>query len=331
MTKYLKNRSILIGSSFILMLLLFSFIYSFFLKDTIKSPPTFLYNHNGKLIDTYPFPPSLNYPFGVDRIGRDVFWLVIDGAKYTVLFAMLIGIARVFFGLFFGIIYGVFLHKVRFLFEAFERAFRFVPSALLVILFFSVDFFHLNDYNTSMLLSQFILLIVVGLPPVISVIGNEVTSFIKNEFIISTKILGGNNRWIIRKHIIPFLKTRLLLMFVQQIIQVLFLLIHLGVFKIIVGGGFVVDMGYKLATFSASNEWSGLIGLSYAELMLDQWIVIGPSIGFILTILAFTAIKKGIENSPNSLEIRKTRKKKEGKEATKIIRNSKMDFTFVNK
>ncbi|MEH7453568.1 peptide ABC transporter permease [Gottfriedia acidiceleris] len=323
--KYLKNRSFLIGSSFILFLLCFSFFYTVYLKEVIQPPPKFLYNQEGRVIDTFPFPPSFHYLFGVDRHGKDVFWAVIDGAKYTILFAMLIGVFRVFFGMVFGVVYGVYLQRMRFFFQAFERAFRFVPAVFLVFLFFQVNFISQSSDGLTLLISQLILLTVVALPPLTSVIGNEVNFYVKNEFIISSIIIGGSKLWIIRKHVIPFLRSRLLLLFVQQIIQVLLLLVHLGVFKLIVGGSYVVDTGERYVTVSLSNEWSGLIGLSYTELMLDKWIVIGPCIGFVLTIIAFTFIKKGIEN-PNM-----PKNQKELVPSKQVNSNELKDFTFFHK
>ncbi|WP_088044259.1 peptide ABC transporter permease [Bacillus sp. EAC] len=327
MKKYLKNSSFLIGSLFILLLLSFSFIYSLYLKDIIQPPPTFLYNQEGRVVDTFPFPPSLHYLFGVDRHGRDVFWSVIDGAKYTILFAILIGFFRVLFGMIFGVIYGVYLQRFRFLFQAFERAFRFVPAVFLVFLFFKVNFINPTSDGFTLLISQLMLITIVALPPLTSVVGNEVNFYQKNEFITSSRIMGGSKLWVIRKHIIPFLRSRLLLMFVQQIIQVLLLMVHLGVFSLVIGGSQIVNTGEREVTVSLSNEWSGLIGLSYAELMLDKWIVIGPSIGFVLTILAFTLIKKGIENPTVRLKDTNSIRKRLSKKA---IHELVMDFSFVN-
>lgn len=263
MKKYLKSRSFLVGSLFIVVLLIVSFIYSFYLKKLIQPPPTFFYNEEGRVIDTFPFPPSLRFLLGVDRHGRDVFWSVIDGAKYTILFAIIIGCFRVFFGMLFGVIYGVYLQKFRFLFHAFERACRFVPAVFLVFMFFNVNFFSPTSSGLTLLISQIMVLTIVALPPITSVIGNEVNFYQKNEFITSTRIIGGSKFWVIRKHIIPFLRSRLLLMFVQQIIQVLLLLVHLGVFKMVIGDSQIVNTGERDVTVSLSNEWSGLIGLSY--------------------------------------------------------------------
>ena len=329
MRKYVKNSSFLIGSLFILLLLIFSFIYTFYLKDIIKKPPTLLYDQNGKLLATYPYPPSLRFLFGVDRQGQDVFWLVIDGAKYTILLAMIVSFLRVLFGMLFGIIYGVYLQKFKFIFQALERAFRFVPAVLLVLLFFQVNFITPMGQGMTMLISQIILLTVVALPPLTNIIGNEVSFYSKNDFITSSKLMGGSNIWIIRRHVIPFLKSRLLLLYVQQVIQVLLLLVHLGVFHLVVGGSFSVNtIDGNSVTVSLSNEWSGLIGLSYVELMLDKWIVIGPSIGFILTILAFTLIKKGIENA--NLSPQKTGKK-EKHSTIQLSNNTSLDFSFAFK
>ncbi|PGM53852.1 peptide ABC transporter permease [Bacillus sp. AFS053548] len=324
MKNYLRSSSFLIGSLFIVGLLIVSFMYSFYLKKLIQPPPTFFYNSEGRVIDTFPFPPSLHFLFGVDRHGRDVFWSVIDGAKFTIVFAIIISFFRVLLGMVFGVIYGVYLQRFRFLFQAFERACRFVPAVFLVFMFLNVNFFNPTSNGFSLLISQIMVLTVVALPPLTSVIGNEVNFYQKNEFITSTRIIGGSNFWVIKKHIIPFLRSRILLMFVQQIIQVLLLMVHLGVFKLVIGDSEILNTGEREVTVSLSNEWSGLIGLSYAELMLDKWIVIGPSIGFILTILAFTMIKKGIENSTV-----RSKEKKRKRSSKKLKNEIIMDFSFV--
>lgn len=48
---------------------------------------------------------------------------------------------------------------------------------------------------------------------------------------------------------------------------------------------------------SLSNEWAGLIGISYQKLMTSAWQLYAPVVAFTVTILAVKAIVKGIERS----------------------------------
>jgi peptide/nickel transport system permease protein len=80
---------------------------------------------------------------------------------------------------------------------------------------------------------------------------------------------------------------------------------------------------------SLSNEWSGLIGLSYREMMLDQWIVIGPCVAFVVAIFAFKLMGKGLEQVIAEKGKRKQRKKQRSSvEKTASFPPQQGDFVF---
>ncbi len=295
--KKLKNYlPILIGCLMIIGLIAFSFIYTYFIKDTVKPPPTFLYNDEGKMIGTYGYPPSLSYPFGVDRFGRDVFWMVVDGAKYTIAIALVVALIRVVFGIIFGIFYGFTGKKFETIVNPFINAFRFVPAVIIVLPIFRMLQMGIGENQLKTLILQLLLLSFIAIPILTNTIGDEVREFLKSDFILSSKVIGAGNMWLRRKHVLPFLRTRILLLFVQQTIQVLFLLTQLGVFRLFIGGAVTlfIDDGVG-RDMSKSNEWAAMIGSNFFELSIDPWVIIGPSIAFIVTIFAFNLIKLGIE------------------------------------
>lgn len=317
----------LVSLFFLIGLVAYSFFYTYVLKEHIKAPPTFLYDNNGKIMKAQPFPPSLDYPFGVDRFGHNLFWSVIDGAKYTILIGLSVSLLRVGLGVCFGILYGIYLQKLKSLFTIFERAFRFIPAILLVMLFFDVNLFGNSTKGFSYFASIVFWLTVVALPSLIHVIGNEVNHFSKEDFIIASKTIGSSKSRIIWKHLLPFLRTRVLLMVVQQMISVLLLLVHLGVFRVFVGGSITINLAPgQSVTLPTSNEWSALIGVSYQELMLDQWIVFGPSIAFILTLLACHVMKRMLDGTEIKLDIQKHSK---SKIESKQVKPIKSDFSFA--
>ncbi|XZF77843.1 ABC transporter permease [Bacillus sp. AL-1R] len=291
-----KYLPIIIGSFIILGLITFSFIYTYFIKDTIKPAPALLYNAEGKLIDTYGYPPSWKYLFGVDRFGRDVFWMVIDGAKYTLSIAIVVGLMRVIFGGLLGTFFGFMNQRLLKIIEPILNAFRFVPAVIIIFPFFEKLNYVPEAAKEKTIALQISLLIIISIPVLMNSIGDEVRAFLKNDFITSSRIIGARNGWIRRKHVIPYLRSRILLLFVQQTIQTLFLLTQLGVFKLFIGGVKVLylDIGVD-RPMSEANEWSAMIGANYIELSIDSWVIIGPSIAFVVSIFAFNLIKLGIE------------------------------------
>ncbi|PET40705.1 peptide ABC transporter permease [Bacillus sp. AFS001701] len=328
MIKIRKYFPIIIGSFIILGLITFSFIYTYFIKDTIKPAPALLYNAEGKLIDTYGYPPSWKYLFGVDRFGRDVFWMVIDGAKYTLSIAIVVGLMRVIFGGLLGAFFGFMNQRLLKIIEPILNAFRFVPAVIIIFPFFE----KLNDVPEAVkektIAIQISLLIIISIPVLINSIGEEVRDFLKNDFITSSRVIGARNGWIRRKHVIPYLRSRILLLFVQQTIQTLFLLTQLGVFKLFIGGVKVLylDLGID-RPMSQANEWSAMIGANYIELSIDSWVIVGPSIAFIVSIFAFNLIKLGIER----LMENQTGQKKKQPINNEVLYHGLNDFDFVNK
>jgi peptide/nickel transport system permease protein len=321
-----KKIAFLSSLFFLIGLVCFSFYYTYVLKNQIQEPPTFLYDEKGNITKTFPFPPSWQFPFGINRLGHNLFWLVVGGAKYTILIGLSVSLLRVALGVGIGIIYGMYLQKIRIVFTTIERAFRFVPAIFLAMMFINFNFFGQSLKGSSYIISVVIVLTVLALPSLVSVIGKEVVHFNKESYITSSKAMGATNFWIIRKHVLPFLRSRMLLMIIQQMISVLLLLVHLGVFRIFVGGTIVIHVTEeRILKFPASSEWSALIGVSYQELMLDPWVVFGPSVAFILTLLACYIMKRVIEGS-DEFKIPKLESKKEIN-SLKIIEKS--DFIFA--
>ena len=58
---------------------------------------TMMYNEKGEL-EAAPFSPSSKFWFGSDEKGRDLFQLIIEGAKWTVGASVIIAILRVIVG-----------------------------------------------------------------------------------------------------------------------------------------------------------------------------------------------------------------------------------------
>jgi peptide/nickel transport system permease protein len=306
-SKLFKNKKLFFGCFFILLLIILSLVYSIFLHKIIPQPPDTIYGEGHRIVDVPPYPPSKEYPLGVDRYGEDILWKVIDGAKYTIMVALIVSVVRIIISLFGSILLVLFLNRFTFLIHAFIRAFRFIPAVILAYIFFITVKQDPDIPILSLITQQILILGFIGGIPLTGYLATELRGFLKNDFIKCSQSLGANKTWLIKKHILNYLRPRLLILFTQQVVQSLLILVHLGVFQMFIGKVKTLKImdGISSAdsvTLSLSNEWSGLIGLSYRELMLDQWIVLGPSLAFVLTIYLFRLVEKGLKESLEALE-----------------------------
>ncbi len=293
MTKLRKSPPFIIGFLFLFILIVTSLLYPAWIKPNLEPPPELVYE-DGVLVDKPPYPPSLKYPLGVDRIGQDTFWNVIEGAKYTLFIAAFIGILRMFLGIGTGILYGLYRQRFSWAIEPLTRAFRFIPTILIAMMFF------VSEEGFDVIFKQCLMLSIITFLPLTSVIGNELRYYLNNEFIHASRLLGGTKWWIVKVHISHHLRPRMIVILLQQIAQSLVLLVQLGAFLFVIGGYEMLDLGppgdpYNVAT-SLSHEWSGMIGLSYQELRYNKWIVLGPSLGFVLSLFSLNLMLRGIQN-----------------------------------
>lgn len=303
----LKNPYFLIGFLFLSIVFLSSIFFSVFVKEHLPKPNIYLYNENHTPVEKAPFPPSLKHPFGTDDQGTDMLVIILDGAKFTIGCAIIVSLLRLLVSYLLGIVHGLYTNKLNKYYSQFINAFKFVPGTVIVLIFISPFLNQEGQYSVVYLtIIQIIILTLVAVPTLSELIGNEISLILKNEFIENSKILGGGKWHILKKHIIPFLKPKIFLLFFQQMIQTLIIIIHLGVFNMFIGGVSYLQQDLASSSqkaFSLSNEWAGLIGGSYQKLMTDPWIIYTPVFAFFLTILSLNFIVKGIEKTIKMREI----------------------------
>ncbi len=298
----IKKIYFAIGISILLVLLLLSVFPSLVFTDEQTEPNRLLYNEEGKIIASSPISPKLMPPFGTNELGENLLYLMISGAKYTLIFVILIAFVRVLMSLIGGIMYAFFLGKYKSWFKKILDIVYFVPPIFLAF-FILISFNSKNigggiDY--SYLLIQFIILVVIAVLPLSVFIGEEISSYLSNDFINVTYLAGVDHLYIFRKHIWLFLKRRLFVVFFEQIIQTLILLVHLGILGVFIGGDRLIlmtDSVESVEAFSLSNEWSGLIGTDLSNIYVYPWIIITPLIGFTIVIIALKLILLGIDDN----------------------------------
>ncbi|MBJ8027220.1 ABC transporter permease [Bacillus cereus group sp. N21] len=299
-----KSKRFLIGFIYLFVLLTASFIYSWFFKDSIPEAPLLLYNDNNELLGKAPFSPSLMPPFGSDRFGESIFLQILEGAKFTILFAIAISLLRILFGTCIGILLSLYATKFKRFFQACSEVFYYIPtlfSAFILITPINLVITSNADRlspNISFALYQAIILIFIALPTISLYISSEIDEFMKKDYISSSQLMGASRFHIIKKHLRVVLLDRVFLLFMEHIVQTLILMIHLALLNIVIGGIQMKEMDEgQFKPVSLSNDWAGLIGLNRNEMNLSLWIIFYTLATFFITILFIKLMTLGIQDA----------------------------------
>jgi peptide/nickel transport system permease protein len=333
-----KNLYFLFGFIIIMGLLVGSFVHQHVYDSEIKQV-MWLLDDNGDLLDAAPLPPSKDVWLGTDRDGNDLFMMLLSGAKYTLIFAFAVAFLRILLSLAVGLIYGTFFMKYKRYVDGLVDAFHYIPLTL-------ISFFILYPilWETPMgftyseserLILQALILTLLAVPVTSVLIGNEINEILKREFILGAKTLGGSKFHILWKHVRPHLFARVAIIYGQQVVQVLLVLAHLGLFMLFLGGTDICYncMGDKPKTMT--YEWSGMIGDSFRWFQTSsKWIFIAPIIFFAVSILAMNFMIEGFKrvvNDRSHLMVKAEKKRKRSKKQTIEVTSDMFELNNVSK
>ncbi|WKA56614.1 ABC transporter permease subunit [Planococcus shixiaomingii] len=290
---HLKNRlNLIIPSAVVLGLLLASLLYAAFTGDHVEQV-NYIYNEEGGIESSAPHPPSSFAIFGTDPYGYSIAQQLLVGLKYTIVLSLVIATLRIFLGYVFGILYAFFLNtKARSLVNSLADGMHFLPLTLLVFILLVPVLISSGEWHSTLwerITFQILIMSAVVLPITASAIGNEMNESLKKEFVVSSVLMGGSLSWILAKHIQPQLWPKLVLMWVQHMVQVLQMFVHLGILSIFVGGALSQMDSPRL--IPEIYELSGMIAISREVFVTKQyWMIVPPFLIFMILIYCFSTI-----------------------------------------
>ncbi|SDK16139.1 ABC transporter permease subunit [Sediminibacillus albus] len=298
---HFKNPKFALGFTVIFAILAISIIHTVVQEEPVKNF-VLIYDDDGNLVSSKPHPPSEYVLLGTDRNGYSVLDQLLTGAKYTILFAGVIAFLRMFLGFVLAVPYALFIKdKWKKGIERFVDSFHFLPLSVIAVILLSPVLMGTTSgfaYSfTERILIEAGVLTLLVVPLTTILIGNEIKLITKSEYIDGARVLGGNANHILFRHIMPHLHSKLGIVFGQQFIQVLLILIHLGLFNMFLGGTSVMlNQSYKAYPHSVTYEWSGLVSGSRNAFMGGQeWIVLPVFIGFMFLIISMQFVIEGIK------------------------------------
>ncbi len=339
--QHMKNPKFFIGFVVLFGMVGYSLAYSIFVKEPIFHIQ-FMKDENGRIISGPPHPPSDQMILGSDFYGYSILDQLIVGAKYTLLFALIVACLRVIGGFYLGVAYHFYLSESRKQWlNRVVDSIHFLPLSIIAYLMLRPVLWGLPvlGWDHSMferLVFEAIVLTILVLPLTTILIGNELNLISRNDFVLSAKVMGGSNKHLLWVHLFPHLAPRLFIIYGQQFIQVLLILVHLGMFHLFLGGTIVSDNGMMAdPPKSGTYEWSGLISSARYSLMTGKyWIVIAPLFAFMIAILSMQMMVQGIkeiqQRKVGVLTNFKRAKRKKQKEQAAQYAPSIEDFQIQN-
>ncbi|MBC1483194.1 ABC transporter permease subunit [Listeria sp. FSL L7-1558] len=294
--KCLKRPSFSIPLVTLTIMLMISLIYGL-MGDTIHSLK-FISDSSGRVTGMAPFKPNSEVWLGTDGAGNSILDQLLVGVKYTLIITVLIATLRIAIGYLLAIPLAFFSKpKTRSFVQSVADGMHYLPLSLLVFIVMVNEYISFSGmFETSLftrIAFQVFIMVVIVLPITTNRISSEISQVLKKEFVLNSLVFGGNARWILTKHINPQIWSKLILIWLEQLVQVLQMFVHLAIFGIFIGGAIKgADDGILNPVIP---ELSGLIANAKFVFANHQfWIILPPLLLFMVLILCFQMIASSL-------------------------------------
>ena len=237
-----------------------------------------------------PFEPSEAFPWGTDKLGRDIQALVLVGARKTLVLAFLAVIARLLIGVILGLASGWWQDSW---FDRLIQGLISIWSAFPVTVFTALLILGLGIQRG---ISVFIIaLCVVGWGEITQYIRSQVIAQKPSLYIEAARSIGAHSGRILFSHILPHLLPGILVLGALEMGGVLMLLAELGFLNIFLGGGFRVELTNEtIYSYSDIAEWGAMLANIRTQWRSYPWVAWAPGLAFFISILGFNLLGDGL-------------------------------------
>jgi peptide/nickel transport system permease protein len=246
--------------------------------------------------DPRPYDVGIVFPFGSDVLGRDLFSLVLAGARATLTIVLIAGLARVVAGVLVAAL-GSWSRPTRLLTETIADFVAAIPATLVAVLL--VKAFVKTDTSISILIGA---LLLVGWAGPYRVIRAEVDRLSRAPFSEGARAMGATRWRLFWRHQIPHLLPVIATNLSQQVVASLVLVAELGVLGVLVSAARALNIEESLsvvrngppnsALIPDIPEWGAMLSTARTTEILwaTRWVIFVPGAAFALTAMAVALI-----------------------------------------
>lgn len=261
-----KNKGAMIGLAILVIMFVMAFTIDFWLDENY---------YIGQNIREKLQGPSAAHWFGTDEMGRDLFWRVMYGSRYSlsigfvaVMVSLVIGVPLGAIAGYYGGWYESIIMRVTDIFSA-------IPSILMGVVIVSV----LGS-------STFNLMLAVGIssvPGFVRITRAAVLTVKNQEYVEAARALGKNDFYIIFVHILPNCLSPII---VQTTLRVASAIVSASSLSFL-------GLGIK----PPSPEWGALLTAGKTYIRGYSYLCMFPGLAIMITVLAFNMVGDGLRDA----------------------------------
>jgi ABC-type dipeptide/oligopeptide/nickel transport system permease subunit len=243
---------------------------------------------NSDALDPFggPTGPSAEHPFGVDRLGRDVFTRVVYGTRVSLEVALIATGIAVFIGTAIGLLSGFYRGVVDTMFSRLIDVVLAFPILLLALGLASACsgaqgcFGGLIEPGLSLVVMT---IAIINWTYIARIVRGQVLSLREKEFVEAARSIGASDRRIILREILPNL--------VAPLIVYASLLIPANI--LLEAALSFLGVGVEAGTPS----WGAMISEATSLFPDAWWFMFFPGIALLFTVLAFNLVGDGLQDA----------------------------------
>lgn len=238
----------------------------------------------GQFLDRRLQPPSSEFWFGTDQLGRDIFARIVHGAEITLQIVALVAVISAPLGLLIGAVSGCFGGWIDRALMGVTDVFLSMPKLVLALAFAAA---------LGPGIENAIIAIAITAWPAYARIARAETLTIRNtEFIAAARCLGASHTRIITRHVLPLCTS-------SMIIRVT--LDMAGIILTAAGLGFL-----GLGAQPPAPEWGAMISGGRSFIYDQWWVSTFPGFAIILVSLGFCFLGDGLRDVQDPKSERKS-------------------------
>ena len=261
-----KNKGAMAGLVILIILALIALTVDFWLPEEVI---------NGQNLREKLQGPSMKHWFGTDELGRDLFWRVIYGTRYSLAIGFVAVLISAAVGVPLGAVAGYYGGKLETIIMRLADIFSAIPSILLAIAIVSL----LGRTTVNLMLA----IGIAAVPQFTRVTRAAVLTVKSQEYVEAARALGKTDMYIIFKHILPNCLSPII---VQTTLRIA---------GAIVAASSLSFLGVGVRP--PSPEWGALLNAGKDLIMGYSYLCLFPGLAIMVTVLAFNMVGDGLRDA----------------------------------
>lgn len=219
--------------------------------------------------------PSVAHWFGTDEMGRDLFWRVLYGTRYSIAIGFVAVMVSVAIGVPLGAVAGYFGGKIENLIMRAADIFAAVPGVLMAMVIVAI--LGANVINLMLAIG------IASVPSFIRTTRAAVLTVKNEEYIEAIRALGKTEAYIIARHVLP------------NCLSPIIIRVTLRIASAIISASSLSFLGLGLKP--PLPEWGALLNAGNGYVMTHSYLTIFPGLAIMITVLAFNLVGDGLRDA----------------------------------